>query len=60
MPLEKRCNGDLKAGIDLGRKQLIAAVTEPVNDSDEGAAPLYRGGPLKADYFEKRKDCDHR
>jgi hypothetical protein len=32
VPLEKRRNGDLKAGIDLGRERLIAAVTEPVNE----------------------------
>jgi putative transposase len=35
---------------------LIAFVTEPLNESGEGVALLYRGGPLKADYFyfEKR------
>ena len=44
-------NGGLKAGIDLGRERLIAFVTEPVNGSGEGVALLYRGGPLKADYF---------
>ena len=43
--------GGLKAGIDLGRERLIALVTEPVNGSGEGAALLYRGGPLKSDYF---------
>jgi putative transposase len=54
--LEKKCNGGLKAGIDLGRERLIALVTEPVNSSGEGVALLYRGGPLKSDYFyfEKR------
>jgi len=50
--LESRLNGGgLKAGIDLGRERLIALVTEPVNGSGEGAALLYRGGPLKSDYF---------
>jgi len=44
-------NGGLKAGIDLGRECLIALVTEPVNESGEGVALLYRGGPLKSDYF---------
>jgi len=44
-------NGGLKAGIDLGRERLIALVTEPINESGEGVALLYRGGPLKADYF---------
>jgi len=44
-------NGGLKAGIDLGRERLIAFVTEPLNESGEGMALLYRGGPLKADYF---------
>jgi putative transposase len=44
-------NGGLKAGIDLGRERLIAFVTEPLNESGEGAALLYRGGPLKSDYF---------
>jgi len=48
--LESRLNGGLKAGIDLGRERLIALVTEPVN-GDEGVALLYRGGPLKSDYF---------
>jgi len=41
----------LKAGIDLGRERLIAFVTEPVNGGGEGVALLYRGEPLKADYF---------
>jgi putative transposase len=44
-------NGGLKAGIDLGRERLIAFVTEPLNGSSEGVALLYRGGPLKGDYF---------
>jgi putative transposase len=43
-------NGGLKAGIDLGRERLVAFVTEPIN-GNEGVALLYRGGPLKADYF---------
>jgi putative transposase len=47
----KHDNGGLKAGIDLGRERLIAFVTEPVDGSGEGVALLYRGGPLKADYF---------
>jgi putative transposase len=49
-------NSGLKAGIDLGRERLIAFVTEPLNESGEGVALLYRGGPLKSDYFyfEKR------
>ena len=49
--LESRLGGGLKAGIDLGRERLIALVTEPVNGSGEGVALLYRGGPLKSDYF---------
>jgi len=49
--LEGRLGGGLKAGIDLGRERLIALVTEPVNESGEGVALLYRGGPLKSDYF---------
>jgi putative transposase len=49
--LEGRLGGGLKAGIDLGRERLIALVTEPLNESGEGVALLYRGGPLKADYF---------
>jgi putative transposase len=49
--LERKCSGNLKAGIDLGRKRLIAFVTEPLNGSSEGVALLYRGGPLKSDYF---------
>jgi putative transposase len=48
--LESKLGGGLKAGIDLGRERLIALVTEPVN-GDEGVALLYRGGPLKSDYF---------
>jgi putative transposase len=44
-------NGGLKAGIDLGRERLIALVTEPLNESGKGVALLYRGGPLKSDYF---------
>jgi putative transposase len=49
--LERKLNHGLKAGIDLGRERLIAFVTEPLNGSGEGMALLYRGGPLKADYF---------
>jgi putative transposase len=49
--LEGRLGGGLKAGIDLGRERLIAFVTEPINGSGEGVALLYRGGPLKSDYF---------
>jgi putative transposase len=49
--LESKLNGGLKAGIDLGRERLIAFVTEPLSESGEGVALLYRGGPLKADYF---------
>jgi putative transposase len=49
--LERRLGGGLKAGVDLGRERLIALVTEPINESGEGVALLYRGGPLKADYF---------
>jgi putative transposase len=49
--LERRLNGGLKAGIDLGRERLIALVTEPLNEKGEGIALLYRGGPLKSDYF---------
>jgi putative transposase len=49
--LERRLNGGLKAGIDLGRERLIALVTEPLSESGEGVALLYRGEPLKADYF---------
>jgi putative transposase len=49
--LEGRFGGGLKAGIDLGRERLIALVTEPLNESGEGVALLYRGGPLKSDYF---------
>jgi len=49
--LESKLGGGLRAGIDLGRERLIALVTEPVNESGEGVALLYRGGPLKADYF---------
>jgi putative transposase len=49
--LESKLNNGLKAGVDLGRERLIALVTEPVNESGEGVALLYRGGPLKADYF---------
>jgi putative transposase len=49
--LEGRLGGGLKAGIDLGRERSIALVTEPINGSGEGVALLYRGGPLKSDYF---------
>jgi putative transposase len=48
--LERKYTGNLKAGIDLGRERLIAFVTEP-NEKGEGVALLYRGGPLKSDYF---------
>jgi putative transposase len=48
--LESKLNGGLKAGVDLGRERLIALVTEPIN-GDEGVALLYKGGPLKSDYF---------
>jgi len=40
--LERKCSGNLKAGIDLGRERLIALVTEPVDSSGEGVALLYR------------------
>jgi len=49
--LESKLGGGLKAGIDLGRERLVALVTEPINESGEGVALLYRGGPLKSDYF---------
>jgi putative transposase len=49
--LESKLDNGLKAGIDLGRERLIALVTEPLNESGEGVALLYRGGPLKSDYF---------
>jgi putative transposase len=49
--LESKLGGGLKAGIDLGRERLIAFVTEPIDGSGEGIALLYRGGPLKSDYF---------
>jgi putative transposase len=49
--LESKLNGGLKAGIDLGRERLIALVAEPLNERGGGVALLYRGGPLKADYF---------
>jgi len=50
--LERKLNvSGLKAGIDLGRERLIAFVTEPLSESGEGVALLYRGGPLKSDYF---------
>jgi putative transposase len=54
--LEGKLGGGLKAGIDLGRERLFALVTEPLSESGEGVALLYRGGPLKADYhyFEKK------
>jgi putative transposase len=56
--LERKYTGNLKAGIDLGRERLIAFVTEP-NENGEGVALLYRGGPLKADYFYfERKIAD--
>ena len=48
--LERERDSGLKAGIDLGREILAAVAVEG------GTALLYRGGPLKADYyyFEKR------
>jgi len=48
--LERERNSGLKAGIDLGREILAAVAVE------DGHALLYRGGPLKSDYyyFEKR------
>jgi putative transposase len=49
--LERKFNHGLKAGIDLGRERLIAFVTEPLSESGEGVALLYRGEPLKSDYF---------
>ena len=49
--LERKLNHGLKAGIDLGRERLIAFVTEPLSESGEGVALLYRGGPLKSYYF---------
>ncbi len=49
--LESKLGGGLKAGIDLGRERLIALVTEPLSEKGEGVALLYRGGPLKSDYF---------
>jgi len=52
--LEGRLDNGLKAGIDLGRERLIALVTEPINGG-EGVALLYRGGPLKSDYFYLEK-----
>jgi putative transposase len=54
--LESKLNGGgLMAGINLGRERLIALVTEPLSESGEGVALLYRGGPLKADYFYLEK-----
>jgi putative transposase len=49
--LESKLGGGLKAGIDLGRERLIALVTEPLEERGEGIALLYRGGPLKSNYF---------
>jgi len=49
--LEGKLDKGLKAGIDLGRERLIALVTEPLSEKGEGVALLYRGGPLKSDYF---------
>ena len=43
--LERERNSGLKAGIDLGREITAAAAVE------DGTALLYRGGPLKSDYF---------
>ena len=48
--LEGKLDNGLKTGIDLGRERLIALVTEP-SENGEGVALLYRGGPLKSDYF---------
>jgi len=54
--LERKLDNGLRAGIDLGRERLIALATEALSGSGEGVALLYRGGPLKADYyyFERR------
>ena len=49
--LESKLGGGLKAGIDLGRERLIAFVTEPLEERGESIALLYRGGPLKSNYF---------
>jgi len=59
--LERGLGGGLKAGIDLGRERLLALVTEPLNESGEGVALLYRGGPLKSDYFHfERRITEYR
>jgi putative transposase len=54
--LERKCTGNLKAGIDLGRERLIAFVTEPLNESGEGVALLYSGGPLKSGLLLLREE----
>jgi len=43
--LERERDSGLKAGIDLGREILAAVAVE------DGHALLYRGGPLKSDYY---------
>jgi len=43
--LERERDGGLKAGIDLGREVVAAVAVE------DGTALLYRGGPLKSDYY---------
>jgi len=50
VPLQTSSMPGLKAGVDLGREILAAVAVE------DGHALLYRGGPLKSDYFyfEKR------
>jgi putative transposase len=45
VPLQPSSTPGLKAGVDLGREILAAVAVE------DGTALLYRGGPLKADYY---------
>jgi len=45
LQIERNPKSTLKAGVDLGREILAAAAVE------DGTAFLYRGGPLKADYY---------
>jgi len=45
VPLQPSSMPGLKAGVDLGREILAAVAVE------DGHALLYRGGPLKSDYF---------
>jgi len=47
--LERERVGGLKAGVDLGREVLAAVAIEG------GCALLYRGGPLRSNYFLIRK-----